>query len=65
MNKTFFPTPTLSEGQSSQDEGQEDRHMISKDKAVLDTKGQSGQRGIRIYLACVKKALQRWRLIGF
>ena len=39
--------------------------MISKDKVVWDTKGQSAQRRIRIYLACVEKALQRWRLIGF
>ena len=65
MNKTFSLTPTLSDGQSSQDEGQEDRHMISKDKVVWDTKGQSGQRRIRIYLACGEKTLQRWRLIGF
>lgn len=40
MNKTFFPTSS-SEGQSSQDEAQEDRHMISKDKAA-GHKGQGG-----------------------
>lgn len=65
MNKTFPPTPTLSEGQTSQDEGQEDRHNISKDKVVWDTQGQSGQKRLRIHLAGIEKVLQRWGLIGF
>ena len=39
MNKTF-PAPVLfQKAQCSQGEGQEDRHMNTKDRAVWDAKG--------------------------